>query len=73
MNPPRKWQQRYEPCAMVPVVMLGPVRLFKETRENSVQPLKKLAQVPTIPTARLETNSEFVLSAIANSCMYEVC
>ncbi len=60
MNPPRYWQRRYEPCVMVSVLMLRPVRLFKENSET---------QMPPIPTAPLETVSKFVLSAIANSCM----
>jgi hypothetical protein len=34
MNPPQYWQQRYEPCTIVPVALLGQMRLFKENRET---------------------------------------
>jgi hypothetical protein len=43
--PTRYWQWSNEPCAMMPVAAL------QREWGNSVQPVKKPTQVPSIPTA----------------------
>jgi hypothetical protein len=55
MNPLRQWQRRYEPCSMMPVAKLGPVKkhwwLFKDNGETQFT-FKKPTHVLPIPTAR---------------------
>ncbi len=82
MRPPRYWQQRYEPSAILATVLwtlfddassdvvnnANTMAFLQREWGNSVQPYKKPTQVTPISAVRLKIHvvSKFVLSAITN-------